>query len=254
MTFFATSDPQARIPNHIAIVMDGNGRWAKRRLLPRPAGHREGAKAVRRIAKACQEQNVDVLTLFAFSSENWQRPASEVNFLMELFLTTLRTEVRRLLENNIRIRFIGERAAFTQELQTLMDEAETKTAANSGLILVIAANYGGRWDILQATRQLAQQVLAGHVDPQAISCEHIQQYLCLHDLPEPDLFIRTGGEQRISNFLLWQLAYTEFFFTDQLWPDFDTHSLDEALLAFAQRQRRFGRTDEQVAAGLGNSA
>ncbi|MEZ5584620.1 MAG: isoprenyl transferase [Candidatus Competibacteraceae bacterium] len=253
MTSSETSDLQSRIPRHVAIVMDGNGRWAKRRMLPRPAGHREGAKAVRRVAKACQEQGVHVLTLFAFSSENWRRPASEVNFLMELFLTTLRTEVRRLQENNIRIRFIGERNAFTQELQTLMREAETKTAANTGLILVIAANYGGRWDILQAARRLAQEAVEGDLDPQTISCEHVRQRLCLHDLPEPDLFIRTGGEQRISNFLLWQLAYTELFFTDQLWPDFDTRSLDQALLAFAQRQRRFGRTDEQVA-GLNGGA
>ncbi|NJN45197.1 MAG: isoprenyl transferase [Candidatus Competibacteraceae bacterium] len=253
MIFSAASDPESRIPRHVAIVMDGNGRWAKRRLLPRPAGHREGAKAVRRVAKACQEQAVQVLTLFAFSSENWQRPATEVNFLMELFLTTLRTEVRRLQENNIQIRFIGERSAFNQELQVLMREAETKTAANTGLVLVIAANYGGRWDILQAARQLAQEAATGELDPQIITCEHVQQRLCLHDLPEPDLFIRTGGEQRISNFLLWQLAYTEFYFTDQLWPDFDIHSLDEALSAFAQRQRRFGRTDEQVA-GLDSSA
>jgi len=253
MTFSKATALKSRTPRHVAIVMDGNGRWAKRRLLPRPAGHREGAKAVRRVAKACQEQGVCVLTLFAFSSENWQRPANEVNFLMELFLTTLRTEVRRLQENNIRIQFIGERSAFAQELQVLMREAETKTAANSELTLVIAANYGGRWDILQAARKLAQEAFAGHLDPQTISCEHIQQYLCLQDLPEPDLFIRTGGEQRISNFLLWQLAYTELFFTDQLWPDFDTHSLNEALLAFAQRQRRFGRTDEQVT-GLDSGA
>jgi undecaprenyl diphosphate synthase len=247
------ADSQPGIPRHVAIVMDGNGRWARRRLLPRPAGHREGAKAVRRVAKACQERGVEVLTLFAFSSENWQRPAQEVNFLMELFLQTLRTEIRRLQENNIRLRFIGERAGFAAELQTLMREAEKVTADNTGLILVIAANYGGRWDIFQAARRLAQEASAGHLDPETICVERFEQLLCLHDLPEPDLFIRTGGEQRISNFLLWQLAYTEFFFSDQLWPDYDARSLDEALLAFAKRQRRFGRTGEQVT-GLDNGA
>jgi undecaprenyl diphosphate synthase len=230
----------------VAIIMDGNGRWARRRLLPRTAGHREGAKTVRRVARACHERGVEVLTLFAFSSENWQRPAKEVNFLMELFLSTLRTEIRRLQDNNMRLRFIGERSAFSVELQALMSEAEARTASNTGLIVVIAANYGGRWDIAQAARRLAKEAVAGQVDPDKISVERFQHYLSLHDLPEPDLFIRTGGEKRISNFLLWQLAYTEFYFTDQLWPDYDAQSLHEALADFAGRQRRFGRTGEQV--------
>lgn len=237
---------ECAVPRHVAIIMDGNGRWARRRLLPRPAGHREGAKAVRRVARACHERGVRVLTLFAFSSENWQRPAKEVNYLMDLFLSTLRTELRRLQENNIRLRFIGERSAFSLELQTLMSETEARTASNTGLVLVIAANYGGRWDIAQAARQLAKEAVAGRLDPDKISVERIRPYLCLQDLPEPDLFIRTGGEQRISNFLLWQLAYTELYFTDQLWPDYDARSLDAAIADFAGRQRRFGRTSEQV--------
>ncbi|MCP5425995.1 MAG: di-trans,poly-cis-decaprenylcistransferase [Gammaproteobacteria bacterium] len=240
------SDSQGVVPSHVAIIMDGNGRWARRRFLPRTAGHREGAKTVRRIAKACDERGVRVLTLFAFSSENWQRPAKEVHFLMDLFLSTLRAEIRRLQDNNMRLRFIGDRGGFSLELQTLMSEAETLTATNTGLLLVIAANYGGRWDITQAAKGLAKDALAGRVDPDAIGVEQFHRYLSLHDLPEPDLFIRTGGEQRISNFMLWQLAYTELHFTDQLWPDYDVHSLEVAFSDFATRQRRFGRTGEQV--------
>jgi undecaprenyl diphosphate synthase len=233
------------IPQHIAIIMDGNGRWAKRRLLPRPAGHREGAKAVQRIVRACMARGIKVLTLFAFSSENWQRPSKEVNLLMELFLNTLRTEVAQLHANNIRVRFIGDRTAFSELLQSYMSQAETQTAANTAMTLIIAANYGGRWDIVQAARQLARDVLEARLTPEDIMSEHLQNRLCLADVPEPDLFIRTGGEQRISNFLLWQMAYTELYFTKQLWPDYDIADLDQACASFAKRQRRFGRISDE---------
>ena len=234
-------------PRHIAIVMDGNGRWATARYLPRPAGHREGVRAVRRVVQACQERGVEVLTLFAFSSENWRRPHREVSLLMDLFLTTLRSEMRRLQENNVRVSFIGERSAFSALLQTYMGQAEEQTAANTGLRLVIAANYGGRWDVLQAARRLATAAAEGRLAPAEITAPMMDRCLSLSGLPEPDLFIRTGGEQRISNFLLWHLAYTELYFTDRLWPDFDASALDEALAAFASRPRRFGMTDEQLA-------
>ncbi|HXH02776.1 MAG TPA: isoprenyl transferase [Candidatus Competibacteraceae bacterium] len=242
----AAAPTTARIPRHVAIIMDGNGRWARRRLLPRPAGHREGVKAAQRVVRACYERGVEALTLFAFSSENWQRPEKEVSLLMDLFLTTLRGEIRRLHSNNVRLRFIGDRSAFADKLRGQMDEAERLTAGNSGLTLVIAANYGGRWDITQAARRIAEEVRAGCLAPEQIDTDLLERHLCLHDLPPPDLLIRTGGEQRISNFLLWQLAYTELFFSERLWPDFDAAALDEAFQAYAQRQRRFGRTDEQV--------
>ena len=235
------------LPRHIAIVMDGNGRWATRRYLPRPAGHREGVRAVRRVVQACQERGVGVLTLFAFSSENWRRPHREVSLLMDLFLTTLRSEMRRLQENNVRVSFIGERSAFSATLQTYMRQAEDQTAANTSLRLVIAANYGGRWDVLQAVQRLATEVAESRLSPAEITAQMMDSCLSLGGLPEPDLFIRTGGEQRISNFLLWHLAYTELYFTDRLWPDFDASALDEALQAFACRPRRFGMTDEQLA-------
>jgi undecaprenyl diphosphate synthase len=239
------------IPRHVAIVMDGNGRWAQKRLLPRSAGHREGGKAVRRIVDACFERGVEVLTLFAFSSENWRRPETEVHLLMELFLTTLRNEVRHLHAKKVRLRFIGERSAFSKKLQFRIKQAEVLTAANTGLILAIAANYGGRWDIVQAARQLAREVKQHRLEPEEITLERLQERLSLADLPEPDLFIRTGGEHRISNFMLWQMAYTEFYFTDQLWPDYDAESLNAALASFANRQRRFGQTSEQVEQGSG---
>lgn len=237
------------VPRHVAIVMDGNGRWAKQHFLPRSMGHREGVKAVRRVVEACHDQGVEVLTLFAFSSENWHRPAQEVTLLMELFLTTLRSEVNRLHEHNVRVRFIGDRAAFSNKLRLYMEQAETLTADNTGLTLVIAANYGGRWDITQAARQLAEEVRQNRLYPEEITVERLNERLTLHDLPEPDLFIRTGGEQRVSNFLLWQLAYTELYFTERLWPDYDDQALNEAFRSFAKRQRRFGRTSEQVEQG-----
>jgi len=234
------------MPRHVAIIMDGNGRWARRRFLPRPFGHREGVKAVRRVVNACVDRGIDTLTLFAFSSENWRRPTWEVSVLMKLFLVSLRNEIDALQQNNVRIRFIGDRSAFTESLQAVIHEAETATAANATITLVIAANYGGRWDIVQAARRLAREVQQGLLTPEQITTEHFDTGLSLADLPEPDLFIRTGGEQRISNFLLWQLAYTELYFTDRLWPDFDATDLDQACAAFAQRQRRFGQTGEQV--------
>ncbi len=235
-----------RDPRHVAIIMDGNGRWAAQRSTRRTEGHKAGVRATREIIEACGRRGIEALTLFAFSSENWRRPESEVSILLDLFLRTLRSEVSKLDENNVRLRFIGDRSGFTPALQDAMDRAERKTAANDGLELAIAANYGGRWDITQAARQLAQEVADGTLDPGAIESHQLGQRLCLADLPEPDLFIRTGGERRISNYLLWQLAYTELWFTDQLWPDFDAAALDEALAYYRGRQRRFGQTSEQV--------
>lgn len=236
-------------PRHIAIVMDGNGRWAQQRSLPRTAGHREGAKAVRRVVEACVERDIAVLTLFAFSSENWCRPRREVEILMNLFLTTLRGEIRRLDVANVRLRFIGDHRAFSPTLQDYIRKAEQRTMRNTGLTLVIAANYGGRWDIVQAAKQAAADVAAGRLSPSDLTSETFHRYTCLADLPELDLFIRTGGEQRISNFLLWQLAYTELYFSERLWPDYSADDLDAACAAFASRQRRFGQTGEQVMQG-----
>jgi undecaprenyl diphosphate synthase len=241
--------PGAKLPRHIAIIMDGNGRWAKKRLLPRVAGHQAGVEAVRGTVESCGRKGVEVLTLFAFSSENWRRPASEVGLLMELFVKTLKREAKRLHANNVRLRVIGERDAFDPKLREGIANAERLTRDNTGLTLVIAANYGGRWDIAQAARALAARVEAGRLASADITPELLDAQLSLHDMPEPDLFIRTGGEQRISNFLLWQLAYTELFFTDVLWPDFDESLLDEAIASFAKRQRRFGRTGDQVEQG-----
>jgi undecaprenyl diphosphate synthase len=226
--------------------MDGNGRWAQNRALPRTAGHREGAKAVRRIVQACAERGIEVLTLFAFSSENWSRPRREVEVLMNLFVSTLRGEIRRLDEANIRLRFIGDPSLFAPTLQNYITKAQQRTAANTGLTLVIAANYGGRWDLTQAARCLAEQVSTGQLQCADITPELLHRFTCLADLPEPDLFIRTAGELRISNFLLWQLAYTELYFTERLWPDFNADDLDAACEAFAGRQRRFGMTGEQI--------
>ncbi|RMD78956.1 MAG: di-trans,poly-cis-decaprenylcistransferase [Gammaproteobacteria bacterium] len=234
------------LPRHIAIIMDGNGRWARRRHLPRIAGHRQGLEAVRRVVRGCAERGVEVLTLFAFSSENWRRPPQEVGLLMELFLGALQRESRRLQENGVALRVIGDRAAFPERLRRAIAEAEALCAGGERLTLVVAANYGGRWDIVQAARALARRAAAGELDPEAIGPRDLEAHLALGDLPEPDLFIRTGGEQRISNFLLWQLAYTELYFTDTLWPDFDEAALEAALASYARRQRRFGLTGEQV--------
>ncbi len=236
----------SRIPRHIAIIMDGNGRWAKKRFLPRYAGHKAGVETVRQILKLCAEQKIKVLTLFAFSSENWRRPKKEVSLLMELFMTALQREVKRLDKNNVRLRIIGVREAFSEKLQELIHEAEKRTEHNSGLTLNIAANYGGHWDIVEAAKRLAEKVEQGTLKSQEINESLFAEQLCLADLPEPDLFIRTGGEKRISNFLLWQLAYTEMHLTETLWPDFDKAAFMEALNSFSARQRRFGRTSEQV--------
>lgn len=226
--------------------MDGNGRWAKQRGLPRTAGHREGVKSVRAVVEESVRRGVQILTLFAFSSENWQRPRSEVNILMELFISALRSEVRRLHESQVRLRVIGERAAFPEKLQHRIAEAEALTAENSRLNLQVAANYGGRWDIMQAARRLAAEARAGRIDPEEIDEALFSGYLSFPDLPEPDLFIRTGGEQRLSNFVLWQSAYAELYFTDTLWPAFDEAAYGQALDDYGRRQRRFGLTGDQV--------
>lgn len=234
------------LPRHVAIVMDGNGRWAKRRGLPRIAGHKAGMQAARAAVQACGERGVAALTLFAFSSENWRRPPTEVGPLLELFLNALQDQIDELHRNNVRLRFIGARAAFSATLQQYMARAEALTHANTGIQLAVAANYGGRWDIAQAARTLAERVEQGTLRAADVDASALASHLSAPDLPEPDLFIRTGGERRISNFLLWQLAYTELYFTDVLWPDFDAAALDAALADFARRQRRFGYTGEQI--------
>jgi undecaprenyl diphosphate synthase len=226
--------------------MDGNGRWARARMLPRAIGHREGVKSVRRTVETCIDKGIGALTLFAFSSENWRRPSEEVSKIMDLFVNTLKKEVAALDRNNVRLRFIGDRSAFSSNLQQLIKESELHTDGNRQLELVIAANYGGQWDITQACRRLADRVQAGELQAEEITQQRIAQEMCIADLPLPDLFIRTGGERRISNFLLWQLAYTELYFTDILWPVFDEGEFGKALDWFANRQRRFGRTGEQV--------
>ena len=236
----------AGLPRHVAIIMDGNGRWAERQHKPRVAGHRAGVEIVREIVKICGESGIQVLTLFAFSSENWRRPQKEVGLLMEMFLIALEREVKKLHRNNVQLRVIGDISAFAEKIQQRIKEAEALTRDNTGLVLNIAANYGGKWDITQAVQQLAQQVQQGDLAPQEITAEHITAKLSSHDLPEPDLFIRTSGEQRISNFLIWQLAYTELYFTPILWPDFRRDEFEKALLSFSNRQRRFGRTGDQV--------
>ncbi len=229
--------------------MDGNGRWARARNLPRPEGHRQGALVTRRIVEHCARRGVRVLTLFAFSSENWRRPPAEVRSLMELFLVTLRRESKRLASNGVRIRFIGDRSAFHERLQREIVSAERLTAEGERMQLNIAANYGGRWDIAQAARRLCAAVQEGRLEPHQVDEEAVAAQLTTAGTADPDLFIRTGGEHRISNFLLWQLAYTELYFTDTLWPDFQTSDLEAAFADYASRQRRFGRTEEQLRTG-----
>jgi len=233
-------------PRHIAIIMDGNGRWAQKRFMPRAVGHQAGVKTVRRIVEYCTTNKIEVLTLFAFSSENWRRPETEVSLLMSLFMATLQREINKLDRNNIRLRFIGDRSAFPDKLQQKMAEGEAQTENNTALTLVIAANYGGHWDMCQAFQKIAAKIAAAELTQQDITEALINQHLSTADLPEPDLFIRTGGEQRVSNFMLWQLAYAEMYFTPTLWPDFDQNSLEEAIKSFKGRQRRFGHTGEQV--------
>ena len=237
-----------RLPQHIAIVMDGNGRWAQQRHRPRTFGHRAGQKAVRAAIEFCLRSGIGALTLFAFSSENWRRPQSEVGALMELFLKALDREVDELHGYGVRMRFIGELSAFAPALQQRMHGAAAKTASNTKLALNIAVNYGGRWDIAQAARQAAAAVQRGELALDALDERGIANFFCLADLPPVDLFIRTGGEHRISNFLLWQLAYSELHFSDVLWPDYDAACLTRALDDFARRERRYGKTSAQVAA------
>lgn len=234
------------VPRHVAIIMDGNNRWARKRLLPGIAGHKAGVDAVRAVIEVCAETGVEVLTLFAFSSENWQRPADEVSALMELFLGALRREAKKLNDNGISLRVIGDRSRFHPELQAAMREAEALTAGDKRFILQIAANYGGQWDIAQAAQRLAREVQGGHLRPENITPELLQGCLATGDLPLPDLCIRTGGEHRISNFLLWQLAYSELYFSDLFWPDFKHDAMRKALADYARRQRRFGKSAEQV--------
>ncbi len=230
------------VPSHVAIIMDGNGRWATSRYLPRVAGHAKGVEAVRGVVKACVSRGIRYLTLFAFSSENWRRPAEEVSLLMRLFSTALEREVSRMHANGIRVRIVGDLSRFDPTLQQQIAEAEERTAGNDRLTLTICANYGGRWDILQAINKAA----AERPGITEFAEQDLAPHLAMAHAPEPDLFIRTGGEQRISNFLLWQLAYTELYFTDTFWPDFNAASLDEAILSYQQRERRFGRTSAQL--------
>ena len=231
------------MPSHVAVIMDGNGRWAKKRFLPRVAGHVKGVELVREMVRACLERGIQYLTLFAFSSENWRRPQEEVSLLMQLFVKALEQEVEKLDRNGVRLRVVGDLARFEPRLQALIREAEATTQNNTRLDLTIAANYGGRWDIMQAMNRLLADRAPGQ---EAIEEGDLDPYLSMNYAPEPDLFIRTGGEQRISNFLLWQLAYTELYFTDTLWPDFDTAAFDKAIASYQQRERRFGRTSEQL--------
>ncbi len=232
-------------PQHIAIIMDGNGRWAKKRFLPRFVGHQKGLKSVKRLVAHCSAQGIKALTLFAFSTENWRRPEDEVNKLMGLFLRALQKEVSKLNDNNVRLLIVGDRTAFNAEIQEHITIAESMTCNNTGLVLSIAANYGGRWDIVEAVKKW--QLANPDRSVSELNERELSPYVALSELPEVDLLIRTGGEQRVSNFLIWQIAYAEFYFTEDLWPDFNEESIDKAIASFAQRERRFGKTSEQVA-------
>ena len=232
------------VPQHIAMIMDGDGRWAKSRFLPRAAGHKAGVKTVRKMVEACQQRHIKVLTLFVFSSENWVRPADEVSLLMRLLMQTLSTELARLHQEGVRLRIMGDLSQLSLVLQTQIHEAELLTQYNTGLQLVMALNYGGRWDMVQATQRLAQEVALGQREVASIDEHTVAQYLYLSDLPAVDLLIRTGGDQRISNFLLWQAAYAELYFTSTYWPDFDEPALVVALDEYARRERRFGQISE----------
>lgn len=233
-------------PRHVAIIMDGNNRWAKKKKLLGVSGHKAGVDAVRAVVETCVEEGIEALTLFAFSSENWRRPADEVSALMKLFLLALQREVKKLHKNNIRLRIIGDRSKFSPILQEHMEKAETLTANNTRLTLVIAANYGGHWDITQATQKIAGMIEGGELSAADVNDDLIQSHLSLGDLPMPDLCIRTAGEQRISNFMLWQFAYTELYFSEVYWPDFQHEEMRKALAAYSTRQRRFGQTDDQI--------
>lgn len=242
----ASENKEISVPRHLAIIMDGNNRWAKKRLLGGIAGHKAAVDTVRMVVEESARAGVEVLTLYAFSSENWRRPKDEVNALMDLFLLALNREVKKLARNNLRLKIIGDKTGFSQPIQKAIAKAEAETADNNGMTLAVAANYGGHWDIVQATQKLAAKVQTGELTPEQITEEAITAEVMLGDLPPPDLCIRTAGEQRISNFLLWQMAYTEFYFTPEFWPDFNKDSLRQAFTAFSGRTRRFGRTDDQL--------
>jgi undecaprenyl diphosphate synthase len=242
------------VPRHVAIVMDGNGRWAKNPFMPRVAGHKRGVEAVRETVKTCGELGIEYLTLFAFSSENWRRPAEEVSVLMQLFLVALDNEVAKLHANGIRFKVIGDLTRFDARLRDKIAASEALTESNTALTLTVAANYGGRWDILQAMNKAQQERVSANREVSEFSEDLLTPYLSMAYAPEPDLFIRTGGEQRLSNFLIWQLAYTEFYFTPELWPDFGRSSLIRAVDSYGKRERRFGRTSDQLAASLGISS
>lgn len=243
-----SSENGLKIPRHIAIIMDGNNRWAKERRLPGLAGHKAGVDCVRSVIEGCMEMGVEALTLFAFSSENWKRPPLEVKGLMELFKLALDREAKKLVKNNIRLRVVGDKTAFSSSLQAKIEKVEGMTQDCDGLHLNIAANYGGRWDIVSAAQRLTELCQSGSIQPADINETLFAQNISLADIPEPDLCIRTGGEQRISNFLIWQFAYTELFFSDAYWPDFDKEHLKKAVVDYSGRQRRFGKTSEQVEA------
>lgn len=234
------------LPRHVAIIMDGNGRWATARHLPRVAGHNRGVEAVRRVMEACGRRGIEYLTLFAFSSENWRRPADEVSTLMRLFMSALQKEVSKLQDNGVRLRVAGDRSALDPQLQERIAEAEARTAGNTRLNLTVCASYGGRWDMVNAMQRMLAADPGLAQRPQEIDEAQLASHLSLSFAPDPDLLIRTGGERRISNFMLWQLAYAELYFSDDLWPDFDAVALDAALAWFAQRERRFGRTSQQL--------
>jgi len=236
------SNPSAAVPHHIAIVMDGNGRWATRRFLPRVAGHKQGVESLRRCVKACADRGVGVLTVFAFSSENWNRPVEEVSGLMDLMVIALGREVPKLSQDGVRLHFVGERGGLSEKIAAGLLQAEAATAHNTRLVLNVCFNYGGRWDIARAAAQLAAR-------GEPLTEANLDAAMALSHVPDPDLFIRTGGEQRLSNFLLWQSAYAELFFSDRLWPEFDEAALDEAIEAYRRRERRFGQTSAQVTGG-----
>ena len=246
MLLMSESDHSPLIPNHVAVVMDGNGRWAKKRFLPRTAGHRAGVNATRSIVENCDQLGIKALTVFAFSSENWSRPKKEVDALMSIFVSTLKSEMARLKKQNVCVKFIGDRTAFPEALQNVINETEVTTSDNTGLVLTIAANYGGRWDMVEACKRVAKKVSSGEISAEDINESLVSEEMSLAGLPDIDLFIRTGGDSRISNFLLWQLAYTELYFTETLWPDFGAESLEEAVAWYGTRQRRFGKTPDQI--------
>ena len=238
--------PENRLPEHLAIVMDGNGRWAKQRKKPRAYGHQQGVVSARDIVEYCGRLGIKALTLFAFSSENWNRPEKEVSFLMQLFIKALHSESKKLNKNNVCMKVIGDVSGFDLKLQKTIKQAEQLTAENTGLKLYVAANYGGRWDLVAATKVISEKVRAGDLLSSEIDEDELSRHLCLNNAPQVDLFIRTGGESRISNFLLWQIAYAELFFSEALWPDFGANELSEMIKEFAQRERRFGRISEQL--------